>query len=142
MAGERTFLERIAEAGNQRRGTIEPSGTENVEALMESVRRHLGRLLNARHGLSEAMPDYGLPALTDLTVGSGDYVQAIQEAIRVAIKKYEPRLQRVRVKRVVKEDTPHTLSFRIDARLMGRTRGYDIFYETSLAGGGQFEVSD
>ena len=74
---------------------------------MDSVRGHLRRLLNSRHGLSEAMPDYGLPALTDMTVGSRDYAHAIQEAIRVAVEKYEPRLDRVRVTRVVDEDSPH-----------------------------------
>jgi len=123
-------------------GYNEPSATEDVAALMSSVRRHLQRLLNARHGLSEAMPDYGLPALTDLTIGSGDYVHAIQEAVRVAIEKYEPRLRRVRVSRVVEEDAPHTLSFRVEATLVGRTGEHRVYYETTVSGGGQFDVLD
>ena len=142
MGRERTLLERIAVAGDRSRGRYEPSATEDLEALMDSVRRHLGRLLNSRHGLSEAMPDYGLPALTDLTIGSRDYVHSIQDAIRVAIQKYEPRLQNVRVSRVVHDDAPQTLSFRIDARLVGQKRKYEVFYETSMAGTGAFEVSE
>ncbi len=141
MGREQTLLERIA-AGEHRRGRYEPSPVEDVEALMESVRRHLGRLLNARHGLSEAMPDYGLPALTDLTIGSGDYVHLIQEAIRVAIEKYEPRLRRVRVHRVVDEDAPQTLSFRVEATLIGRSGQHRVFYDTSMSGKGQFQVSE
>lgn len=142
MGRERTLLERIAVAGDRSRGRHEPSATEDVEALMDSVRRHLGRLLNSRHGLSEAMPDYGLPALTDLTIGSRDYVRSIQDAIQKAIRKYEPRLQNVRVSRVVHEEAPQVLSFRVDAKLVGRRGKYDVFYETSMAGSGEFEVSE
>jgi len=140
MGREQTLLERIAAVGSRRGGYNEPSATEDVAALMSSVRRHLQRLLNAR--LSEAMPDYGLPALTDLTIGSGDYVHAIQEAVRVAIEKYEPRLRRVRVSRVVEEDAPHTLSFRVEATLVGRTGEHRVYYETTVSGGGQFDVLD
>ena len=97
MARERTLLERIAAAGGPTRQSVAASATEDVQALIESVRRHLRRLLNSRHGLSEALPDYGLPAMTDLTVGSRDYAQALQEAVRKAVEKYEPRLRRVQV---------------------------------------------
>ena len=142
MGREQTLLERIAAVGDRRGGYNEPSATEDVEALMSSVRRHLQRLLNARHGLSEAMPDYGLPALTDLTIGSGDYIHAIQEAIRVAVEKYEPRLRRVRVGHVVEEGAPHTLSFRVEGTLVGRSGEHRVYYETSVSGGGQFDVFD
>ena len=140
MPGEQMLLDRIAAAGDP--GGLKPSVREDVEALMESVRRHLSRLLNARHGLSEALPDYGLPALTDLTVGSGDYVRLIQEAIRVAVEKYEPRLERIRVSRVLHEEAPQVLSFRVDATLVSKTGKHRVFYETSMAGSGEFEISE
>jgi len=136
------LLDRIAELGDRRHGRYEPSATEDIDALMESVRRHLGRLLNARHGMSEAMPDYGLPALSDLIVGSRDYIQRVQDAIRVAIEKYEPRLRRIHVDRVVDEDTHRTLSFRVDAILMGQSGEHRVCYETMMTGDGQFEVSE
>lgn len=143
MGRERMLLDRIAEMGDRRRGGYEPSATENIDALMESVRRHLGRLLNSRHGMSEALPDYGLPALSDLTVGSGGYVQRVQEAIRVAIEKYEPRLRRVRVGRVTdEEEAHHSLSFRVEAILIGRSGEHRVCYETLVSGDGQFEVLD
>ncbi len=142
MAGEQMLLDRIAALGDRTRGRIEPSATEDVEALMESVRRHLARLLNARHGLSEALPDYGLPALSDLTVGSGDYMPRIQKAILNTITMYEPRLERVQVKRVVNEDGPQVLAFRVDATLVGKTGKHRVFYETSMAGSGEFEISE
>jgi type VI secretion system protein len=142
MGREQTLLQRIGAAGDRSHSVLEPSASEDIEALMDSVRHNLTRLLNARHGLSEAMPDYGLPALTDLTSGSGDHVHAIEEAIRVAIEKYEPRLRRVQVKRIVDEDAPHTLSFRVDATLVGRSGQHRVFYETTVTGQGQYDVYD
>jgi type VI secretion system protein len=142
MSREQTLLERIRVCGERGRTRYEPTATEDLDALMESVRRHLGHLLNARHGMSEGMPDYGLPALTDLTIGSGDYIEKVQEAIRVAIDKYEPRLRRVRVSRVVDEEAPHTVSFRVDAVLMSQTGEHHVWYQTEVSGTGEFEVSE
>ena len=142
MAREQMLLDRLASGSDPRPGGVAPSTTEDVEALMNSVRRHLARLLNARHGLSEALPDYGLPALTDLTIGSRDYVRAVQQAIQVAIEKYEPRLRRVRVSRIVDEDEPRVLAFRVDGILVGRSGEHRVFYETSMEGSGLFGVSD
>jgi len=88
------------------------------------------------------MPDYGLPALSDLTVGSGDYIQRVQDAIRVAIEKYEPRLRRARVSRLVDEGAAHTLSFRVDAILVSQSGEHRVCYETVVSGDGQFEISD
>jgi type VI secretion system protein len=141
MAREQTLLDRIARCGDRQRGRIEPSANEDLDALMESVRRNLVRLLNARHGMSEALPDYGLPALNDLTIGSGDYVRRVEEAIRVAVEKYEPRLRRVRVSRVEDEER-QTLSFRVDAVLISQTGEHRVWYETVVTGAGGVEVSD
>ena len=140
MGREQMLLDRIASGGRAVDGRPESSTVEDVEALVASVRRNLVRLLNARHGFSQALPDYGLPALTDLTVGSADYVAVIQEAVRTAIEKYEPRLRRVRVSRVVDEEAKQKLSFRIDAVLIGRSGEHRVCYETELAGSGQFSV--
>jgi type VI secretion system protein len=143
MSREQTLLERIRVCNERRRSRYEPSATENLDAVMESVRNHLARLLNARHGMSEGMPDYGLPALTDLTIGSADYLESVKEAIRVAIEKYEPRLRRVRVSQVGdKEDKKRTLSFRIDAVLVSQSGENRVWYQTEVSGNGEYEVSD
>jgi type VI secretion system lysozyme-like protein len=142
MGRERMLLDRIADRGDPRHGRYEPSATEDIGTLMESVRRHLDRLLNARHDMCETVPDYGLPALTDLTIGSGDYVQRVQKAIHEAIKKYEPRLRNVKVGRVEDEEDAHTVSFRIEAKLVGETDEVSVCYETMVTGSGQFEVSE
>ena len=141
MAREDTLLQRMASGGAGARNPYEPTATENLDALMESVRRHLVQLLNARHGMSECLSDYGLPALSDLTVGVGDHVQKVLDAIQSTIEQYEPRLRRVRVTRVVDEDEQmHTLSFRVDAVLVSKSGEHRVYYETSLDGSGQFDV--
>ena len=140
MKREKTLLERIADRGGSIRRRSEPTATEDVDALMESVRRNLTRILNARHGMSECLPDYGLPALADLTVGIGDHVRTMQNALHTAIEKYEPRLRHVRVTRAVDDDEGRTLAFRVDAVLMGRSGEHRVWYQTSLGGNGQFDV--
>ncbi|MHC4063116.1 MAG: type VI secretion system baseplate subunit TssE [Planctomycetota bacterium] len=142
MGREQTLLARIAGRAGPNRGRYEPTASEDLEALMDSVRGHLTRLLNARHGMSQALPDYGLPAMSDLTVGGGDYLQAVQAAIQTTIEKYEPRLRRVRVTPVVDEEIEQrTLTFRVDAVLISQTGEHRVWYETQVSGDGDFEVS-
>ena len=143
MAREQTLLERIASCERRLRDRLQPTTNENIDALMESVRFHLARLLNARHGMSEAMPDYGLPALTDLVVGSGTYIEAVEEAIRVTIDKYEPRLRRVRVTRIQDDEgMGRMLAFRVDAVLISQSGEHKVWYETEVTGAGDFDVTD
>ena len=145
MGREQTFLERLAAgAGPRAQRRHQPTTAENVEELRESVRKHLARLLNARHGMSQAVPDYGLPSLVDLTTSSSEHVPAMQRAIRMAIENYEPRLRHVRVSCVQEEDAPRprTLVFRVDAVLVGRDGEYSVGYVTAVSPEGQLEVAD
>jgi len=134
------LLARIAHSEGVGRSTGGPSADEDVGALMESVRIHLRRLLNARHGMCECAMDYGLPAISDISVDVGDYVQAMQDAILTTVERYEPRLRRVRVTRVVDDDQGRSLTFRVDAVLLSKSGEHRVYYETSLGGGGQFNV--
>ncbi len=142
MKGHQTFLERIASAGEG--GLNAQSADEDPVALMESVRQHVTRLLNARHGMSQALPDYGLPAMADLTVGTGDYVQRVQEAIRNTIEKYEPRLRAVRVTRDPEAEAQRSqkLVFAIEGIMVGRNSEHRIRFETAVAGSEEFDLSD
>ncbi len=141
LAREHTLLRRIADRSGGPQRAYQPTATEDLDVLMESVRQQLIRLLNARHGMSECLADYGLPALSDLMVGVGDHVQTVLDAIATTIEKYEPRLRRVRVTRVVDDESEsQTLSFRVDAVLVGKSGEHRVWYQTSLDGSGQFAV--
>ncbi|HPM22294.1 MAG TPA: type VI secretion system baseplate subunit TssE [Phycisphaerae bacterium] len=142
MGREKTLLDRVAASGAERvAGRYDATTAEDLEGRMESVRRHITRLLNSRHGMSEAAPDYGLPALADLMAGSDQYVRLVQDAIRATIEKYEPRLRRVRVSQQTDEAPRHTLVFRIDAVMVGRSGEHRVWYETALAPSGELRVS-
>jgi len=143
MAREQTLLNRIASGSDRGRSRHEATATENLDALIESVQTHLVRLLNSRQGMAEAQPDYGLPSLVDITVGSGNYVQLVQDTIRQTIEKFEPRLRRVRVSQRLDEEATadkEKLIFRIDAILVGRSGEHRVWYETAFRGT-NFEVA-
>ena len=84
MAREQMLLDRLAALGGTQQSRYHPTTEQDIDALIASVQRNLQRLLNARHGMSEALGDYGLPALTDLIVGSADYVEAVAASIKTA----------------------------------------------------------
>jgi type VI secretion system protein len=138
---EQTLLKRIAGSRADRTpGRYQSTTVEDLEGLMESVRQHVATLLNARHGMSEAAPDYGLPALSDLMAHSDSAPQVMQEAIRTTIEKYEPRLRRVRVSHQVGQGNRLTLVFRIDAVMVGRSGEHRVWYESSFAPNGELRV--
>lgn len=67
------------------------------DQLLVSVHDHLIRLLNARQGVLEHLPDYGLPDL-DMFYRELPYSeQDIAFSVKQVIEKYEPRLRNVRV---------------------------------------------
>ncbi len=140
MKRERTLLGRIGTGMGSPRKANEATANVDVDAIMESVRMHLVRLLNARHGMSECVPDYGLPAMADLSVDVGNYVQIVQDAIQNTIDQYEPRLRRARVTQVIDEDEQRSVSFRVDAVLGAGGREHRVWYQTSMSGDGQFDV--
>ncbi len=144
MAREQNFLHRLAEVGRSgAKARQEATTAEDAEALREAVRQNLVRLLNARHGMSQAAPDYGLPAMVDLITGSGEHLAIMQRAIRTTVEKYEPRLRSVRVSIVQEEDASmQPLVFRVDAVLVGRQSEYRVGYVTAVGKDGQFEVDD
>lgn len=141
MGRERSFLDRVESGlGAGKRGA---TTAEDTNEVVESVRRNLTRLLNSRHGMSRAQPDYGLPAISDLSFTGGDTIARVREAIRAAVEKYEPRLKRVRVATEHDEDGTNrqTLTFRIEAVLVARSGEHRVWYETSLNGAGEFDVA-
>jgi type VI secretion system protein len=142
VAREQSLLDRIGTVARDRaQGRYAATTGEDAEALMESVQRNLTRLLNSRHGMSEAAPDYGLPALMDMVAESPEYVRTVQEAIRNTIEKYEPRLRRVRITHQADEGDKRTLVFRVEAVMVGRSGEHRVWYQTAISPTGQFQVT-
>lgn len=141
MSRERMLLDRLAQLEHEPQGGRKRT-SEDVDLLLESVQRHLARLFNARLGMSEAAPDYGLPPLTDTGYNPAEAERRILESIRLAVEHFEPRLKRVKVTRALEDNRPQRMTFRIDAALVTQAGEQKIWYQTKLGGAGRFEVSD
>lgn len=81
----------------------------------ESIRLHLLRMLTARQGAVQALPDYGLPDINDLTLSRAELLKETSKAIQECVEKYEPRLQGISVSHQPLPGSPFTMGFRISA---------------------------
>lgn len=92
-------------------------GVGDLSHTVESIKRHLVRLLNAHPGNSASVPDLGLLDFNDATLGTHDLSIQIRSAIRHCIEKYEPRVQRVDVVALPQGPDPLQLRFQVTVYL-------------------------
>jgi len=81
----------------------------------ESIRHHILRMFTARQGSVQALPEYGLPDINDLTLSRADLISETAEAIKRCIEAYEPRLTMVDVRYYALPESTFTLGFQISA---------------------------
>jgi type VI secretion system protein len=83
----------------------------------ESIRQNILRILGTRQGAAQALPNYGLPDLNDLTRSKSEIINHACEAIAENIELYEPRLIEPRVTEApYSTNTPFTMNFLIEAK--------------------------
>jgi type VI secretion system protein len=132
---EERLLDRIRawEKDPARRGREEP------KRIVDSILRHLRRILNTKHGNVPIAEDYGVPDFTDFLFAHPESVREIERVIRSAIQKYEPRLKAVKVNYIPQEEDPLSLRFQIVARLLNESK-QSIFFETIIDSGGKVDI--
>lgn len=132
---EERLLERISTWKKEpfRRGKEEP------RRVVDSVLRHLRRILNTKQGNVLIAEDYGVPDFSDFLNALPDSIRDIEKNIRTAIQKYEPRLSGVRVNFIPQEEDPLSLRFQITARLAMDAKT-QVFIETIVDADGQVEI--
>lgn len=82
---------------------------------LSSIKNHLNCLLNTRQGSVEHIPEYGLPDVQTLYQSLPDAkVRFIREVTRL-IEEYEPRLSRVNVSQMDKNELDCVLHLVINA---------------------------
>ncbi|KAA1172709.1 type VI secretion system baseplate subunit TssE [Marinobacter salinexigens] len=89
--------------------------------VVESIKRHLVRLLNAHPGNSASVPGLGLLDFNDATLGTHDLSIQIRSAIRKCIEDYEPRVSRVDVVALPQGPDPLQLRFQVTVYLRVRS---------------------
>jgi len=88
-----------------------------ITHVVQSIKRHLVRLLNAHPGNSASVPDLGLLDFNDATLGTHDLSIQIRGAIRQCIEKFEPRVRRVDVLALPPGPDPLQLKFQVTVYL-------------------------
>ena len=131
---EDRLLERI------RRYEQEPlgRGSDQPRRAIDSVVRHLQRLLNTHQGSAQIAEDYGIPDFAHLLQGGPDAPVDVEIVIRDVIEKYEPRLAAVRVRYAAHDNEKLTHRFDVQAKL--RIDARPVYLETLVGLDGSVRV--
>lgn len=114
-------------------------GREDPRRMVDSILRHLKRILNTKQGNAPIAEDYGIPDFSEFMNALPRSVGEIERSIRLAIQKYEPRLTGVRVNFIPQEEDRLSLRFQIVARLATESRN-PIYIETVVDSDGKIEI--
>lgn len=136
MASSRTLLERLRDPRADAPRTV----SQDTEELAESVMNHLRQMLNTRQGNSITAPGYGIPELSEVVHSFPEAMAEVQDAIRLTIETYEPRLRGVRVTPLESEEDPFKLRFEITARLATSKERASVLFQTVVDSAGRVEV--
>ncbi|WP_310620619.1 type VI secretion system baseplate subunit TssE [Flexibacterium corallicola] len=90
-----------------------PTDRDGMNAKIQSIKRHLKKILNARAGAALAAPELGLDDLNVANASTGDLSQHISMSIRKCIEEYEPRVTVRSIEFVPDPDRPLSLLFKI-----------------------------
>jgi type VI secretion system protein len=114
-------------------------GGDTQRRCIDSVLSHLHRILNTRQGNVPIANDYGVPDFLDFLQTYPESVHEIEQNIKSAIDKYEPRLSGATVTYVSDEDYSLTLRFQIIACLTVEN-GRKVFFETVVGTDGRIRI--
>lgn len=133
---EERLIERIRSWNKapDRRGGPDP------KRMIDSIVRHLERMLNTRRGSAQIGEDYGIPDVTDLTSGLPDTLRDLERMIRNMIQKYEPRLTAVRIKFIPQDENMLAVSFQIVARLILEEEKDPVVFESVMDSDGKVTI--
>lgn len=114
-------------------------GKEDPRRIVDSVLRHLQRILNTKQGNVLIAEDYGVPDFSDFINMLPRSIGELERSIRMAIQKYEPRLTAVRVSFVPQEEDRLSLRFQIIAKLVTESKT-QVYIETVVDSEGKIEI--
>jgi type VI secretion system protein len=115
-------------------------GGPDPRRMIDSIIRHLERILNTRRGSAQIAEDYGVPDFTDLRSGFPEAIRDLERTIRDTLQKYEPRLKSVRVKFIPQEENMLTVSFQIVGRLILEEEKNPVVFESIMDPDGRVTI--
>ena len=107
------------------------------DQIYHSIQSHLSRLLNARRGSLQHMPDYGLPDVSEIYSSLPYSIQYLARETRRTIETYEPRLYNVKVTSLPIEERESIVTLCIKGELAD---GNAIEFATYFMAEGRAEI--
>jgi type VI secretion system protein len=129
--GTTSLFERLEpDAPQYRRGCAD----EQARQRIESIKRHLEQVLNARQGCSQSSPDLGLRDFNGVTQGGNDLVIAISADIQRSVEAFEPRIKVTGVRYQPDPDVPLELNFRLDCQVRVNHKEEQVQIDVAMRG--------
>ena len=113
---------------------------KDPKRVIDSVLKHLQRILNTRQGSVPIGEDYGMPDFTYFLRAYPDSIREIERSIRETIQKYEPRLKAIQVNSIPNDEDVLSLRFQIIARLATDEDKGPVLFESILGSDGKMSV--
>ncbi len=137
------YEERLIERIRNIEGLTERK-TRDLPYIIDSIIKHLQRLLNTRRGSVPIAPDYGMPEFTDLHgTNLSEQTQEIARNIKDMILKYEPRLGKIQVSFVSDADDILSIKFKLQAEIVHvRDEVIPVEFETVISSDGKVRVTE
>lgn len=107
--------------------------------VIDSVILHLQQLLNTRRGNAPISEDYGVPDFLNFLQSHPESIREMEDKIKTAIDRYEPRLFGSSVSYLEDEDDTLSLRFKIAASL-SLGEGRTVYLETIVDADGQVRI--
>ena len=103
----------------------------------KSIADHLWRMFNTRQGSIPHLADYGLPDISEIYRKMPASLKELETTILTLTNKYEPRLERVRIRPLATTPLEFKVSFELSAVVKGGER---ISFQTSFSTSGETHV--
>lgn len=103
----------------------------------KSIADHLWRMFNTRQGALPHLPDYGLPDISEIYRKLPSSLKDLEQTILNLTARYEPRLEKVRIRPIPTVPQEFRLSFELSATMRGGER---IAFQTSFTTTGETKV--
>ena len=136
MERDRTLLERLASPDPDGQRTT----SEDTGPLVDSVMRHLQRVLNTRQGQALIQPEYGMPDITDCAEGAPEALDRVRRAIKHSIETFEPRLRRVKITHLPLSGDLN-LHFAISGQIVTEKRKFPVHFNTTVTPSGNAVIA-
>lgn len=110
------------------------------DILYMSIANNLSRIFSTNAGSAEIALDYGRPDLNNTNMSLKDSIENIEEASELCIKKYEPRLFKVRVGISREHLKVNSMTINIEGFLKVSGKAQKIFYTADLLSSGKVKI--